>query len=423
MKVSYCNKQTFRTVALMAVACFWGISGSGCAHRGGCAEKISPAPKIPQTFLMDGHKLAASKQRILAGDAALQPAFSNLLHDAEKAMTGGPYSVMNKNTTPPSGDKHDYTSLARYWWPDPSKPDGLPYIQRDGITNPETQGPNSDYTQLSKLASSMETLGMAYYLTGEERYAQRAALLLRTWFLNPETHMNPSLKFPQVVLGRDSGRKTGVLDGRKFNVIIDGIILVSDSPALCAEEKAALHAWFSEYLTWLKTNKLAQDESASKNNHGTFFDVQIVHVALFAGDTAYAKQIAEAAIQKRILAQIEPDGSQPEELARPISLHYSFYNLEAMFYLATLAEHTGVDLWRAGDSRIRTALNFVAPYSDPACKWPYKDIHEASRMRLFPLLLQAADVYQDESYRQMVEKLPLAERKIQRENIVIPLMN
>ncbi|MEI8206297.1 MAG: alginate lyase family protein [Kiritimatiellales bacterium] len=423
MKSSCCSKRIFRTGVLIAASGFWAVSGSGCAHRSGSAEKIAPAPEIPPTLLMDGRRLVASKQRILAGAAALQPAYSNLLKDAEKAMAEGPFSVMNKHTVPPSGDKHDYTSLARYWWPDSSKPDGLPYIQRDGITNPDSQGPNSDYTQLSKLASSMEALGMAYYLTGEECYAERAALLLRTWFLAPETHMNPNLNFPQAILGRDAGRKTGVLDGRKFNVIIDGIVLISDSPALSAEEKTALHAWFSEYLNWLKTNKLAQDESASKNNHGTFFDVQIVHVALFAGDIAYAKQVAEAAIQKRILAQIKADGSQPEELARPISLHYSFYNLEAMFYLATLAGHAGVDLWHAGDSRIRTALDFVAPYSDPARPWPYKDIDEASRMRLFPLLLQAADVYQDESYRRMVEKLPLAERKIQRENLVVPLMN
>ena len=419
MKTGYCNKRIFRTGALMAASCFWAVSGMA----GTSAEKIPPAPKIPPTLLMNGRMLAESKQRILAGDAALQPAFSNLLKDAEKAMTGGPYSVMNKNTTPPSGDKHDYTSLARYWWPDPSKPDGLPYIQRDGITNPETQGPNSDYTQLSKLASSMETLGLAYYLTGDERYAERAALLTRTWFLAPETRMNPNLNFPQAILGRNAGRKTGVLDGRKFNIILDGIALISDSPALSAEEQTALHTWFSEYLNWLKTNKIAQDEAASKNNHGTFFDVQIVQIALFAGDIAYAKQVSEEAIQRRILAQIEPDGAQPAELARPISLHYSFFNLEGMFYLATLAERAGVDLWQASDSRIRTALNFVAPYSDPAKLWPYPDSKEASRMRSFPLLLQAADVYKDESYRQMVEKLPLAERKIQRENLVVPLMN
>lgn len=233
--------------------------------------------------------------------------------------------------------------------------------------------------------------------------------------------MNPNLKYPQAVPGLVDGRKTGVLDGRKFCQTLDGIILISGSPTLSAAEQDALRAWFVQYLDWLKTNKLAQDESASRNNHGTFFDVQIVQVALFVGDTVCARQIAEAAVQKRILAQIKPDGSQPEELSRPISLHYSFYNLEAMFYLATLAGHVGVDLWHVGDSRIRTALNFVVPYSDPARPWPYSDIHEASRMRLFPLLLQAADVYKEESYRQMVEKLPRAEREDLREQLVVPL--
>ena len=338
-------------------------------------------------------------------------------------MTGGPYSVMNKHTTPPSGDKHDYTSLARYWWPDPSKPDGLPYIQRDGVTNPDAEGPDSDYAQLSKMAGNVETLSLAYFLTGEERYADRAAQLIRVWFLDPETRMNPNLNFPQAILGLVPGRKTGVLDGRKFNLVLDGIVLLSGSPALSASEQADLHAWFSQYLNWLKTNKIAQDESASANNHGTYFDVQIMHVALFAGDTAYAKQIAEEAIPKRILSQIEPDGTQPKELARTISLHYSFFNLEAMFLLARLSEHTGVDLWHAGDSRIRMALNFLAPYADPARPWPYPDIDEASRMRLFPLLLYAADIYKDDSYRQLIEKLPKAERDVQREQLVRPLMN
>lgn len=28
-------------------------------------------------------------------------------------------------------------SVGPYWWPDPSKPDGLPYIRKDGHKNPE----------------------------------------------------------------------------------------------------------------------------------------------------------------------------------------------------------------------------------------------------------------------------------------------
>jgi hypothetical protein len=382
------------------------------------------AEKIPATLLMNGRILAESKQRILAGDAALQPAFTNLLKDAGTAMGEGPFSVADKTHLPPSGDKHDYASYARYWWPNPATSNGLPYIQRDGQTSPDSQSPaKSDRPRLEKMAVGVETLSLAYFLTGEERYAERAAALLRSWFLTPETRMNPSLNFSQGIPGQVNSTKAGIIDGRILCRALEGSILISDSPALSPAEHAALRAWASQYLSWLKTDAMPQAEAASKNNHGTFFDVQIMYFALFAGDTTYAKQIAEEATQKRILAQIEPDGSQPAELARPISLHYSFYNLEAMFYLATLAGHTGVDLWRAGDSRIKVAMDFLTPYADPACPWPYPDIKEASRMRLYPLLLQAADVYKDAPYRQMVEKLPLAERAIQRENLVVPLMN
>ena len=53
-----------------------------------------------------------------------QPAYSatyqNLLKQADKALNAHHLSVMMKDKTPPSGDKHDYLSQARYFWPDPT---------------------------------------------------------------------------------------------------------------------------------------------------------------------------------------------------------------------------------------------------------------------------------------------------------------
>ncbi len=422
MNPNYGTKQIFRAGALVVVSCLLGVSG--CAHhRSGCADKAALAPKIPATILMDGRMLAESKQRIKAGDAALQPAFTNLLKDAEKAMREGPFSVMNKTKLPPSGDKHDYVSYARYWWPDPSKPNGMPFIQRDGETYPEGQSPAaSDRSQLDKMVAGVETLGLAYYLTGEERYAERAALLIRTWFLTPETRMNPNLKFSQGIPGKSDSTKAGIIDGRVFCRAMEGAILISDSPALSPAERTAFRAWVSQYLNWLKTDPLPQAESESKNNHGTFFDAQIMYFALFAGDTAFAKQIAEEVVNKRILAQIEPDGTQPKELGRTRTFHYCAFNLQALFMLAHMAEPLGVDLWHAGDSRIKVAMDFLTPYVDPARPWPYADMDGAQRIELLPLLLQAPAVYKDDSYKQMLEKIPLAERASKRENLAVPLM-
>jgi Alginate lyase len=47
-----------------------------------------------------------------------------------------PPTVVRKQTLPPSGDIHDYLSMAPYWWPNPDTPDGLPWVQRDGDVNP-----------------------------------------------------------------------------------------------------------------------------------------------------------------------------------------------------------------------------------------------------------------------------------------------
>src|SRR5260370_7836542 len=50
-----------------------------------------------------------------------------------------PPTVVRKHTLPPSGDIHDYLSIAPYWWPNPDTADGLPWVQRDGHTNPRSR--------------------------------------------------------------------------------------------------------------------------------------------------------------------------------------------------------------------------------------------------------------------------------------------
>lgn len=414
MRTGHCKKHIIYGGMLAFAACLWSISGESAA---------AGTEKIPPTILMDGRILAANKQRILAGDKELLPAFTNLLNDAAAAMQVGPFSVMDKKMIPPSGDKHDYASYARYWWPDPAKPDGLPYIRRDGETNPDSQSPEcSDYKQMESMTTGVEILGIAYFLTGDVRYAEKAAQLIRTWFLAPETRMNPNLNFSQGIPGKAAGTKAGIIDSRMLIRALEGALLISDSPALSPAELAALRVWVSEYLKWLRTNGLALSEAKTTNNHGTFYDLQVLYFALFSGDTEFAKQLAQTTLENRILAQVDPDGSMPEEISRTRGLHYSFFNLHAMLLLARLSDQVGVDLWHAGDSRIKAALNFLAPYADPARPWPYPDIEDTERIRFFQTLLYASVAYQDDSYKRMAEKLPLAEREVRRENLAAPLM-
>src|SRR5690348_6172508 len=98
----------------------------------GYAQTRQAPPNVPRVFLLDASQLKLTKQRVQAGDKSFTPALAKLEADAHKALSAGPFSVVSKDATPPSGDKHDYMSQAPYFWPDPKRPNGLPYIRRDG---------------------------------------------------------------------------------------------------------------------------------------------------------------------------------------------------------------------------------------------------------------------------------------------------
>ncbi len=417
---------------IVVTFCLWGFAFVTCGESGVAAlgQDVSIAPvekvagrEIPPTLLMDGERLAKIKMRIKQGDRQLKPALDALLAKANKALDDGPYTVTDKEKVAPSGNKHDYASYSRYWWPDPEKADGLPYIRRDGVTNPASQSlKESDRQRIEKVGIHTERLGLAYYLTGEEKYAQKAAEILRVWFLDPATRMNPNLNHAQCRLGHNTGTKSGVLDGRMMTRGLEGSLLISASSALSDAERDGLKAWVGEYLQWLKTGKLALEEAAATNNHGTFFDAQTMYFALYSGNTADARKLAQAAIQKRVLSQIKPDGSMPEELARTRPNFYSNYNLHAMFVMAILAEKVGVDIWNAGDARLRAAVDYLAPYADSSKPWPHESVKENDRMNLFPILMMANRAYPDGNYLETLEKLPLSDRATRIENLAFPLM-
>jgi hypothetical protein len=355
----------------------------------------------PQVFSVSPGALPRLKTRVAAGDPLLRPALDKLVQDADKALTVNPPSVLDKSRVAPSGDKHDYYSTAPYFWPDPAKKDGLPYLRHDGQRNPEASGAASDSGRLNRMASNAETLALAYYLTGNTNYAAHAARLLRVWFLDPATHMNPNFNHAQAVPGVNDGRGTGMIESRSLTRVCDAASLLRGCAFWPAPDQAALTAWMRAFLAWAQTSKNGRAEAEAKNNHGSFYDVQVAHLALFLGETNRAREIVEAAKARRLAAQIRPDGSQPLELARADSFGYSRFNLQGLFALATLGEYVGVDLWQyrtpEGGS-IRQALDFLVPYvEDQEKPWPYEHGKKAGR-NLAGLLRTAHRVYGDPKY-------------------------
>src|SRR6184192_3736133 len=194
---------------------------------------------MPRVFLLDAKQVQLTRQRVRDGDKSLNAAWARLEREAQKALSEGPFSVVNKSVTPPSGNRHDYMTQAPYFWPDPKSPNGLPYIRRDGERNPEINK-ITDHHSLDDLESSVETLALAFYFKGDEAYAAKAVQLLLAFFLDAATRMNPNLQFAQGIPGVNTGRGIGLIETRGLTRVVDAIGLLAGSESLTGKDQQEL---------------------------------------------------------------------------------------------------------------------------------------------------------------------------------------
>jgi hypothetical protein len=381
------------------------------APRPGCAGPVIAGFCAPRTVELDGWRLLVTRERIRFGDPALRAPLTGLLAQANQALTAGPWSVMDKTQVPPSGDRHDYLSQAPYWWPTQPKtadnPWGCPYVQRDGVRNPDADA-ITDHGARGAAFTAIYQLALAWYYTGNPAYAQRAERDLRTWFLDPATKMNPNLNHTQFVPCQVDGRGVGIIDfSEALPDVVDAVaILDSGAPAWTGTDHAGMTAWFSAFLTWLRTSRNGGDEAAAENNHGSFFDEQEAALAVYTGDTALARDIVLAAEHQRIDKQIRGDGGQPLELSRTRSFHYSVFNLMALTRLADVGRHVEVDLWSyrsPGGGTLAKAVDFLLPAATQGQRaWPYQELNFAAS-RAIDVIHAAADAGDGAAWRALPE--------------------
>jgi hypothetical protein len=169
-----------------------------------------------------------------------------------------------------------------------------------------------------------------------------------------------------------------------------------------------MEQWFAAYLKWLRESPNGEHERAARNNHGSWYAAQTAELALFTGDTALAREIV-AGIPARIGWQISADGSQPIEMERTRSMHYSGFNVEALSRLAEMGRHVGVDLWgyeAPSGGSLRKAIDHLAPYVADYRTWPGKQI-DAIEQDLFVMHLRRAQtVWPSGGYGNYLRALP-----------------
>jgi hypothetical protein len=366
------------------------------------------AQEEPRLLLADASEVLKAKLRADAGDLLLVSARDAILKTAAAKLEQKAPSVTEKKMLAPSGDPHDYMSLSTYSWPNPDTPDGLPYVRRDGQTNPEAL--QTDMGRFRHLASVVPTLAWAYFLSNDERFATKGIQFVRTWFLDPDTLMNPHLRYGGYIPGVVDGRNYGLTDVKSIRFILDTIGLLRASPEWSDADEKGMLSWVDEYLDWLLTSKFGRKECAAPNNHGTWYDAQVLACALFVGRQDAIAKVEESS-KLRIAAQFDPQGAQPEEMVRTRALQYCMMNLHGFFEIATMLSTAGIDIWKfeAKDGQsLRRAAEWLAPYAVGQKRLPTRDIAKATPVSYLSVFRRAAIAWSDWRFEVVVNLIDSA---------------
>jgi hypothetical protein len=369
---------------------------------------ISQDNNTSHFILQDEQKLSSFKQLYKAKNKNAVTEVDSLIAEANKALTSGPFSVtFQKRKLPPSGDLHDYISQAPYWWPDPSKADGKPYIRKDGLINPE-RNQSKDRGQMGDMSSNVKNLALAYYFTNNEQYAKKAVELLRVWFIDTATRMNPNLNYGQYIPGINDGRGIGIIETVGLTNVPDALALIQESKYINPAFINVIKQWYKEYIHWLINSPNGKEERSQINNHGTYYDMQLADFALFIGDKALAQKVIKEQTIPRIDQQFTVDGAQPLELIRTKSWGYSTMNLAGWCKLSVIADKLSVDLWNTttlDGKGIKRAFEWFTPYILKEKTWKYEQIEPITYNTILTLYSLANTKYPN-AFEQVLSRYP-----------------
>jgi hypothetical protein len=334
---------------------------------------------------------------------------ARVLRAADAFLAEPPVTITAFKAEQSAGGLHDYFSQADYSWPDPSRPDGLPYVNRDGWSNPDTF--QRHRWAMVRLGRGVGALGAAFKITGDLRYAAHALAHLRAWFVTPDTRMNPTLLYSQAILGSVTGRGVGIIDTIHLIEVSAAIEALSARGGLAPADAAPIKAWFRDYLAWLTTSEYGLDERERGNNHGTCWVMQVAAFARMLGDQA-ALDDCRARFKTWLLPnQMFQDGSFPLEMRRTKPYGYALFQLDQLATVAQILSTPRDDLWAftlADGRSLKKAVEFMYPFIADKSRWrlppdvmyfEYWPVRHAS-------LIFAGLAYREPRYIELWKRLP-----------------
>jgi len=319
-----------------------------------------------------------------------------------------PVTVTAASSDRSAGGPHDFYSEGDYWWPDPENPGG-PYIQKDGQSNPENF---SDHRHaMVRLSEHVAVLTSAWLLTGDKKYAAKAADHLRAWFVDSETKMNPHMLYAQAIWGRHTGRGIGLIDAYHLVEVARSAQILIENGMIPEQQASQIKGWFTQFQQWMTTHQYGIDEMNAKNNHGTTWVATASAMASLTGNKELLAFCSERFKTVLLPSQMADDGSFPLELRRTKPYGYALFNMDAFAIVAQILSTPEDNLWAyetADGKSLRKGMEFIYPFIVDKESWPYpKDIYiwEEWPVRQ-PCLLFAGVAYNRQEYINTYFSLP-----------------
>jgi len=323
-----------------------------------------------------------------------------ILDEASWALQQRPITVTAELSPRSAGSKHDFFSEGDYWWPNPKSIDS-PYIQRDGITNPDNFVAHRH--AMIRFSRIVAALASAYKITGDEKYVQAALRHCRAWFVDTTTLMNPNLLYAQAIKGRFTGRGIGIIDTIQLIEVVQALMAMMNAKEMDKENLAAIRNWFEQYLQWLTTHQYGKDEMNAANNHGTCWVMQVAEFAKFTDNSELMKFCSDRYKNVLLPNQMATDGSFPQELRRTKPFGYSIFNLDAMTTICQVLSTKENNLfnYQTTDGRsIKKGIEFLYPYMVDKNKWPHQ--HDVMYWENWPVaqpfLVFGAEAFNNEDW-------------------------
>ncbi|KAG2174465.1 hypothetical protein INT44_006728 [Umbelopsis vinacea] len=314
-----------------------------------------------------------------------QNALESLKRLANSALKKGPFSVTFEKQPQhiaASGDPRDFLSYAPYWWPE-NQNGRTVFVKRDGKRNPDIKDVK-DQKQLENFGDSLAYLALAYFFFNDDKYAQHAANLAGTFFVDDRTKMNPHVNYGQVVRGEGNpsgmGRGEGIMSTRMLARIANVLPLLANHPSF-QDLNGHLQNWFNDYLNWLTTSDIGRQELNMPNNHHTWALVQVATIQYYLGRQDDARRTVEGFFSQMAPRQVVDNGDQPLESSRTKPFHYLIFNLHAMIFLAEIGAAVNSECYEAAHRAIERATDYAIQKGreEPAPKNEDRDLFQASR--------------------------------------------